>query len=213
MNPLYSIVFIVLGWLLGLLSPHIIELISKPYRRSLIRESLLIELKDLRSNLAALAYLFVHQTGGLNREFIEWTQVMLGDKRNPGRELTAAEGLGGFLNFTDEQIQAVSHAVADPRRYLTIHRFAVPFLAAHVTSLSLFSAEFQRLALEIQASVGVINEHIDFLTFNFEKTFTAGLSERNHEALQTNMQTARMATAQRAREICDKITELAFLKK
>lgn len=79
--------------------------------------------------------------------------------------MTAAEGLGRFLNLTDEQIQAISGAVADPRRYLTIHKFAVPFLAAHVTSLSLFS-EFQRLALDLQASVGVMNEHIDFLTLN-----------------------------------------------
>jgi hypothetical protein len=48
MNAVYAI----LGWLLGLLSPHIIELVQRPYRRVQLCNGLCIELIGLRRRMA-----------------------------------------------------------------------------------------------------------------------------------------------------------------
>jgi len=204
-------VYVLLGWLLGLLSPHLIDLIQKPYRRVLIKNSLFIELLELRPKLAALVYLFTSQTGDLNRTSIQWIQKMMGDKKRSNSEMTIAEGLSLYLDFTDEQIEMASQLRANPRRNLTLHKESLPFLASQVMSLSLFSPEFQRLALTIQANLAVFNQDIDFISFHFQKTFDSSLSTRNHEALQINMETARSSITQTARQICDQITELVAL--
>src|SRR6266487_5073237 len=192
-------VYVILGWLLGLLSPQLVDLIQKPYRRALIKRSLSVELLELRPKLAALVYLLTSQTGDLNRTSIQWIQKMMGDKKRPDSEMTVAEGLSLYLSFTDEQIQMATQVRANPRDNLTLHKATLPFLTSQVTSLSLFSPEFQRLALEIQANLAVFNQDIDFISFNFQKTFDSNLSTRNHEALQTNMETARSSITQVAR--------------
>jgi hypothetical protein len=70
-----TIIAILLGWLLGLLSPPIIELIQRRYRRSVLRRSLFIELEGLRVSLAALIYLIASNDRAVNRELLELTEV------------------------------------------------------------------------------------------------------------------------------------------
>ena len=54
-----TIIAILFGWLLGLLSPPIVELIQKRSRRSALRRSIFIELEGLKVTLAALIYVII----------------------------------------------------------------------------------------------------------------------------------------------------------
>jgi hypothetical protein len=206
-------VYVILGWLLGLLSPQIVDLIQRPYRRRLIRHSLFIELAELRPRLAMLAYLILSQSGDVDREFVVWTQSMLGTTKNPRSKMTIAEGLKVFLNFDDQQLKQIFQASANPTANTNFPKITLPFLSSQIPTLTLFSSEFQRLALTVLADINTLNEHLDFLNFNFKKTFDAGLTTSNHQMIITNMQIARLSVAQIARNTCDRVTQLLALSK
>ena len=72
-----TIIAILVGWLLGLLSPRIVELITRRYRRSELKRSLFIELEGLRVILAANVYNIADNNRAVNRELIELVEPIL----------------------------------------------------------------------------------------------------------------------------------------
>ena|SRR5438128_888099 len=87
-----TILSILLGWLFGLLSPAIVGLIQRRYRRSELRRSLFIELEGLRVSLAALIYVIACNDGAVNRELLELTEPILrSDKVFPQSKTNADE--------------------------------------------------------------------------------------------------------------------------
>jgi hypothetical protein len=208
MNPIYSIVFIVLGWLLGLLGPHLIELIQKPYRRKIIRDSLFIEMEELSRKLAASVYLIYDQRGMIDRAFLDWIRSIMGSYKRRHATLSLREQSDRLLALTDDQIRVLFQPSGNNRQHYTLKKSSVPFLKSQITNLYQFTPEFQRLALGIQAKVEAVNEEIDKAWFNYTKTFESGLSPQNQAIVEGNMHQANMNTAKLCREVCDDITEL-----
>jgi len=176
-----TIIAILLGWLLGLLSPPIVELIQRRYRRSVLRRSLFIELEGLRVSLAALIYLIASNDRAVNRELLELTEVILRSDKAFPESRTSADEISRLLRFTDEQIANVMVA-KKPAGTLSLKKISVPFLTSQLSSLYLFSPEFQRLALKICSRVAIINEEIEVAAFNYRKTFDR-LPQQDHATL------------------------------
>jgi hypothetical protein len=127
--------------------------------------------------------------------------------------LSLSEQSDRLLALTDDQIRILFQPSGDNRQHYTLKKWAAPFLQSQITNLYLFTPEFQRLALEIQAKVGAINEGIDKAWFNYTKTFEAGLSSQNHSIVEGNMYQANMNTAKFCHEVCDDIVELLSRKR
>lgn len=179
-------VYVALGWALGLFSSLFAEFIQKPYRRGLIRQSLFIELEDLRCKLGGSVYMILDHLGSVDRPFLEWLRPVLGTLKHRHSELSMGEQIQLNLSLTDGELLAARRP-ADPERALTLKRYTLPFLTSQIPSLSLFSPEFQRLALEIRAKLDMYNEDIDAIWFYSTKSFDSGLSPHNHQLLQNNM--------------------------
>lgn len=212
-NPILSIVFIVLGWLLGLLSPHLIELIQRPYRRKIIRESLFIEMEQLCRKLASSIYMVYDQRGMIDREFLDWLKPIMGTYKHRRSPLSFAERTDHILALTDEQLRALFPPSGNSRQHVTIKKSSTPFLDSQITNLYLFTPEFQRLALEVQSRISAINEEVDKAWFNYTKTFDAGLSPQNHAIVQGNMHQTNLDIVLLCRETCDDIIELMSREK
>lgn len=69
--------YVLLGLLLGLLGPRIIELIQRPYRRSELRRSLFIELEDIKGKLAMTSYSLADRSGTVDRAFLNWLEPIM----------------------------------------------------------------------------------------------------------------------------------------
>jgi hypothetical protein len=204
--------YVLLGWLLGLFSPRIIELIQRPYRRAELRRSLFIELEELRRKLAALAYVLAHRSATIDRPLLEWIQPILRANRGSHEDQAAAERIGSLLRLPDDQLQAVSQAVQEIEVGLSMKKYTLPFLTSQIVSLSLFSPEFQRLALDIRALLAILNEEIDVAWFNYTKTFET-ISSQNHAIVRNNLVGSYRAMITICREIVDKINLLLTRKR
>ncbi len=179
-----TIIAILLGWLLGLLSPPIVELIQRRHRRAELRRSLFIELEGLRLTLASNVYNIANNDSAVNRELVELVEPILrSDKTFPESKPTA-DLLSSLLKLTDDQIASkmASKKSAGP---ISLKKIAVPFLISQLSSLYLFSPEFQRIALKICSRLAIINEEIEVAAFNYKKTFDS-LSQQNQTIVVAN---------------------------
>ena len=66
-----NILFLILGWLLGLLSPVILDWIKNRKKKKELRESFFNDLNDIRGRLIGLVYLTTSKFGNFNRELLE----------------------------------------------------------------------------------------------------------------------------------------------
>jgi hypothetical protein len=204
-------VYVILGWLLGLLSPQIVELIQRSYRRRKIRESLFLEMEGLRRKLAATVFQVYDPRGMIDRPFLLWLKPTIGSFRTrrsimDPQALSFQQSVEGTLALSDAEIRALYPTKQPLTGHLTLKKYTAPFLDSQITSLPLFSPEFQRLALLIHSSLAAINQEIETAWFNYTKTFdTTG---NNYAIVLGNMNQASLDLAQICRDTCDDITDL-----
>jgi hypothetical protein len=127
--------------------------------------------------------------------------------------LSAEEGVDAFLVLTDEQLRSAFPSQEDTFAYPVQKKYTLPFLTSQITALSIFSPEFQRLALEISAKRALINAEIDTTWFYYTKTFDSSLSNINREVIHQNMRSSRKNIIDTSQEICDDIAALVARKK
>ncbi|HEX8652261.1 MAG TPA: hypothetical protein VF708_15575 [Pyrinomonadaceae bacterium] len=193
-----NILFLILGWLLGLFGPWLTELIQKPYRRAQLKRSIFIELEDLRRKIAAVSFIIASESGAVDRKLLEWIEPIMSSEDSP-----QARGVKAMLGRSDEELQALSQAWKTSGGGLNLKKYTLPFLTSQMTSLSLFTPEFQRLALDIYAQLSILNEEIDVARFNYEKTFDNSLSKNSYAAVRTNLE----QTYQNIAGLCRRLSE------
>jgi hypothetical protein len=186
-----NLLFLIIGWLLGHLGAFITHLVQRPYRRRQIRRSISVELNELRFRLATTIYVIAAATGNLDRKMLNWLDPIITEAHNP---VTITFDLDNFRKFTSLSDAEINHCNARARREyetsvggLQLKKMAAPYLSSQLDSLSLFSPEFQRLALELLALTEVYNEHLEDVRSSFEKTFDSSLSDRSRLAVRINL--------------------------
>lgn len=197
-------VFILLGWMLGLLSPRLVELIQRSYRREDLKRSMFIELEDLRPKLAANVFQVAQRDGEVDSALLEWIEpIWRADKSNPQNRIVAEVSAG--MRQQPDQLQMVSKILAakETRRGLTFKKVTLPFLTSQLHALYLFSPEFQRVALKILARLDLLNQEMDVAWFNFQKTFDSALSETSNIAVTQNFNESCQHIGKMCRDLVD----------
>ena len=161
---------LLLGWSLGCFSPWIAELIQRPYRRRQIQKSIFIEFRELRYKLACLVWLISDNSGKFDRATNVWVEEILLSDKSPYEKLDIEETISKLLKFGDEELKTLN-ATKPKWETLKLKKFNLSFLNSQISSLLLFSPEFQRLAHEILGRVATLNEEIDAARYFHEKTF------------------------------------------
>ena len=72
-----ELLYLLLGWLLGLLSPRIIDAIKARYDRTALIGAIKEEAQDLQYRVAASCFLLRQRYGEITREYLEWLKPKL----------------------------------------------------------------------------------------------------------------------------------------
>src|SRR3990170_5337161 len=72
-----KILFLFLGWLLGLLSPIVVDAIRRRREIKEVKNALLSELGDLQFRLANTVWLTSIRAGQYNRSFLDWFKPII----------------------------------------------------------------------------------------------------------------------------------------
>ena len=196
-------VLLFLGWLLGLLSPVIVDGIKRRRENKMGRAAIREELQQLRERLVLAAHGVEDHLGTQTKEKIRWTLEHLptrkDDKIRPALQMQ--------LNLSDEKFDALVHHVAGKgSQSIRLQNYATPLLDARVSALWSFSTEAQRTLLELKAAMGFIEDAVDQSRYFNELTFK-DLPSVNHDIAVRSVDEYFVLYAKRARravELIDK---------
>lgn len=191
---------------LGLFSPWFFELSQRPYRRNQLRRSLFIELEDLKEKLVAGTYALSAHLAKIDREFFSWFESNLSESSPYKAELRK------LLDLKDGQLEQFLQSRQPANNPMTLKKHSAPFLTANLGGLSLFSPEFQRLAVTVVGKLTMLHEEVDQNRFFFANTFDGG-TPQNRQILHSNMQNSYAFIIRLCRTIVGDINALLVLKK
>lgn len=204
-----SLLFVGLGWLLGLLGPVIVDAIRRHYVRDEIRTAIVSELSEARFRFAGVVYILQARFGTYDRQLLEWLLPLVEDYRGPNRNQEIAEVIRRQLALSDAELAKVAQQQqAGPEAGLAVKKYRLPYLESHVPDLGLFKERPRALILDIRSNVDLFNEQVDEALFYFKLTYESGVSVDNHHRAVLAVKTSYMSLATRAREIIERVGEL-----
>lgn len=200
-----KILFLFLGWLLGLLSPIIVDAIRRRREIKEVKNALLSELGDLQFRLANTVWLTSIRTGQYNRSFLAWFKPIIERNCHLHRLDNVIKNTESNLAMSDERLAELARQflASESETAMGLKTHHAPFLDSKLGQLGSFSVEFQSLLLEIHSRLAILNEEIDQYRFYFQQTFSSSISEGNHKLIKQNINGNYIAVHGQARIICD----------
>jgi len=178
-----QLLYLILGWLLGLLGPGIVERIRRRYRISELTQAIVAELGELSYTLALSAYLFCRRTGSLTDEALDWIVLAISRYSGPLADARMVESVKRIRSLPE--VERIAIATTDTDRGLSLKLLSLPLLEAHLSEMALFPVAFQTAVLRVRGQVDVYNQHVQHLQGQFNLTFTV-TDPTNDAALRTN---------------------------
>ena len=211
LSSLESIALLLVGWLLGTLSPAIVDAIKRRRENALGREAILGELNEIAHRLALARHSVIMHRGKVNRQALEWLKKHLENYAGVHEIDSLMKNMRTQLSWPDAQITDVSRATAgEPNKGLTLQKYAVPLLDARVSALWSFNSSFTRKLLDIRANIDLLNDIVDRSRHYSDMTFGSATGDNHRRAVQ-NVEDCYVQYAQLALSVVDKITELRSL--
>jgi hypothetical protein len=206
---LYQILFLVVGWLLGLLSPVVADFVSRKRRQLEIKQGLGVELAELRFSLVSATLSVASSGGALDQEYVAWLKAALESQRGAREEDRRAllETVGKLGGLDEQQLAAVARSLGPPPAASALTKHRLPYLESKLDYVSSLPPAAQRQLLEIQAQIGVINELQDDIRFCQAKSFDS-LPPSTRQAIDASLQSSYRAVLQSSRNAADLIGAL-----
>jgi hypothetical protein len=205
---LYQILFLVLGWVLGLLSPVVFDALTKKRRQAEVRQAVLVELAEMKLSLASETFPVAGSVGAWDRDYLTWLKAVLESSRGArdAERQQLLDTVTGLLGLDDQQLAATARSAVLPASP-ALRKHRLPYLEANLEVLASLRPEALRQLLEIQAQVGVINELLEDVRFCLGKSFDS-LPPSTRQAIDSSLQTSYRAVVRSSRQAADLIGKL-----
>lgn len=202
-SQVQPIALLVLGWILGLLSPSLQERIRRGRRRRELVEAINSELREHQWRLALVAYSMRMKVADLPDEFIVWlvktTENYRGIEYNPKIQ----NFLSGLVNTSRKDREAAAKSLDNPEKGKSLKEYRLPLVEAHWPELATFSVSTEAALLQVVTHTDFYNQHVRFLQSQFDKTFSC--SDHQREVIVGNLNSGYLELAGIAQRIADAV--------
>ncbi len=206
-----SILYLVLGWLIGIISPGLVEQIRRAHRRRDLVRSILSELTSLQYMMAMVAYVMRGKDATLTDEFLDWLAPIVARYDGPDKFKGLEEALAKSRKISEEQRREFYLLKHGEGRGSALKQYSLPFLQSVSNELPICSLDFQRRVLHVIGRLDLFNQHVSFLQAQYMKTFE--VTDSNYEAVTTNLREGYSKLAQAAEDIANAIAEIESLSR
>ncbi len=208
-----QVLLIVCGWLLGLLSPAIVEQIRKNYRRAELTAAILVELHELQYKVALVAYRLNCHNQTLTDEFLNWIERIVINYKGPNPKDGMLEMIAGLQKAEQDQRARVLAFLRKPGKGVGMVQYSLSFIDAHLGEIALYPIPFQMGIVHIREQLNMYNQRIVIQQRYLEKTFDSSLSDDNRAAIVDDLESGYLDLAGRTRQIADAIAALPDAKR
>jgi hypothetical protein len=197
-------IFLMLGWVLGLIGASITDLLRDWRRLRLIKRAVRTELQELRVRLAGVVFQVAAHFGRVDRDLLKWLTAAM-----EGYSGALMEGLVDFrplLAATDEQLREISGKLrAAAGVSLIFRRYQLSFLDKHIDQLSHLDVAAQAKLLDIRTQLALLTEMVDEAQYFYRLTFQSNLTDTAKGALDKNIDQSHELVGQRSKFLVERI--------
>lgn len=181
---------LLLGWLLGLLSPTIVNTVATRREMNLLKTTLFAELQEMQYRLLLLIFRIESKYGKLDKNFYEWAQSILINYKGVNSSESLIATLTPLLNLSNEDLQNYHELVKQkekPNHGLELKKLTFSLLDSNIILLSKFDSVLQARLMEIKTHVGFLNEIVENSQYYFRLTFDSNITPSNYQAANNNL--------------------------
>jgi len=204
-----EVLYLLLGWLLGLMSPLITERIRNVLLRRRVGKAFKTELTTLRYRLMCAVQQMAEQNGRYNRSVLQWCRDTLEECGTGEIADRLRSHWDDVLKLSDKQIEQLGQVgVPGEDTSKNLSPLRLPFLDSHLDKIEIFSLDTRQALLDIRSQLEFLNDHIGQTRMFLEMTFTVGLEDSNRSKIIQNVNGLSEHIEKRARAIADMVGAL-----
>ena len=210
-----EILYIIFGWLLGILSPGIINRISDYHKKNTLKRITTNELKDLKKRLAMLPFLVYPRYGKLDEKIFIWTKTQTQDFKefeisedmriDFEKQIEDKEKLKIFLqhyNSTHKNNKAAFH----------FKKMLTSIIDSNLINFRILDDEFLEKLLDVKFQLNAFNEDIQSVNEYLIMTFNSNITDTNHQIISKEIENKNLFIAKKAILIVEKINHIICSK-
>ena len=200
-----ELLLILFGWVLGLLSPLIVDLYSEWKQRKNFLASARTELRDVQFVLATTAFLLILKHGQLTTELVEKTAAVFDgyDGNEPIEDMR--EHLNKVRGMSQQQLGQLA-AMAHRRDVASGVKIVEPrYIMSNLGELAKLKPDLQLRFYELFRTLDVIEQEVPKIDALVPMTFDSSISEQNHEVIKSEIHSKYVFLARQCERAVDKI--------
>lgn len=206
-----KLLFLALGWLLGLLGPVIVDAIKRKRENTQGQAAIHAELKDVSHKLALASQFIYMRKGTVDRNHLEWFKGHLEGYSSLEDMASLLESVKLQLSWTDKELEGYARRTSGQSgKGIALQKYAVPLLDSRVNALWSFSTTLQRHLLQIRTDIGLLNDIVERSRHFSNMTFSK-LEGNNHALVLENIDQCNDLYFERAKRVVDQIQNLEVL--
>ena len=195
-----------MGWLLGLLSPTIVNKIKDNYDRKSFFEAVKTELSELSFQLCITGFKLGQEYGQLDKNGIQVIKTQLSAYQGSEKIKNITKLLNLLLNASDDEFIIIMKSQrAQQGRSLSLKTHSISLLDSNPKGISRLPIEVQSKIYEFKNKLNIYNQEVLWLREHVKLTFIPDMTSANHTNV-TNDIHQRYADLQKICEsICKKV--------
>lgn len=203
--------FIIFGWLLGLLSPIIVDAVRDRHKISDVKKIIKSELQELQYRLLFNIFLVDKNYSNLDRTFFEWAQSILIEYKGINSKDALLKATGQLLKLTNDEVNYIVQQLDKkdkPNRALLFRKHFLYSIEINLPLIAKLNSIFLGRLLEIKTRIGFINEISEESDYYFKLSFQNDISSGNYKIATDNMINSYKNYTYQAKETIEIIREV-----
>jgi hypothetical protein len=201
-----ELLYLLLGWFLGLLGPRLIDSIKAYYDRKALAVAIKSEAEDLQYRLAAASFLIARRDGGVTRDYVLWLKPKLEAYRGNEPSEPTRKFIQMLLEAPEDKLVAITETMrAEPGVGLSLKTYSASLIESNLTSLHSFSAAYQRCIHEFRNQLFILNQEVERANESSRISWDSSLSEDNHARLIADLNYKYKTIDGMCRRACDRL--------
>lgn len=209
-TEIQAVLMLILGWLLGLLSPSIINYIQDKQKAIKIKKSLLSEMEECQIIMANVAYLIESKYVAINHKLFDDL-------------INIYENYNGINDYNDkllrlkklkttpkEELETMTEIqlYENMDKFLSFKKYDLPYLRSKINDISLLDENVQSNLLQLNFKLNLFNSEVEESKFHYQLTFSSEVSEENQEINKQILKDKQLVILDQIKQIITLITKL-----
>jgi len=205
-----TIFLLIIGWLLGLLSPSIINYIQNIKKATKMKESLLLEIAECQIIMADIGYLIESNYIAINSKLFEDLIVIYKNYNGINDYKDKLRRLQTLKDTPEEELEKISNfkLYENMDKFQSFKKYDLPYLKSKINDISLLDEKVQSNLLQLNFKLNLFNAEVEESKFHYQLTFSNEISSENQELNTKILKEKQLVILGQIKQIITLITQL-----